>query len=166
MDPAVFAFTLVILAAFAFGVVSAPLGLLLGLGPGLVATGVFLGSAGFVLVSAPMLLDRMPDRLARRLRRVWVHGPRVLRWWGRGDRTSGRLAVRVVEGSTLVIDRLGYRGLAVVAPVLGRWLVPAAGVALDPPRRDLYRWAVLGCATWSVLLTVGSQALVALVRVG
>lgn len=44
MDPAVLAFGLVVLAAFAFGVVTAPLGLLLGLPPGPVALGVFLGT--------------------------------------------------------------------------------------------------------------------------
>ena len=166
VDPAVLAFTLVILAAFTFGVASAPLGLLLGLSPGLVAAGVFLGSAGFVLISGPMVVDRVPDRWARPVRRLLTHGPRVARWWGRRERTAGRLAVRVVDRSSLVIDRLGYRGLAVLAPVLGRWLVPAAEIALDPPRRDLYRWAVLGCATWSVLVTVGTDALVLLVRGG
>jgi hypothetical protein len=64
------------------------------------------------------------------------------------------------------VDRLGYRGVAVLAPVLGRWLVPAAGVAFAPPRRDLYRWAVLGCATWAAAFTFGTDLLRQLVLAG
>jgi len=165
---AVFAFTLVVLASFAFGVKTAPLGLLLGLSPGLVAAGVFLGSAAFVLVSVPVVLDRVPDRLARQVLRGLVHGPRVSRWLTRsgGRRPAGVRAVRLMDRGSAVLDRLGYRGLAVLAPLLGRWLVPAAGVALDPPRRDLHRWAVLGCATWAVLWTLGADLLVHLVHGG
>ena len=167
MDPVVLAFGLVVLAAFAFGVMTAPLGLLLGLPPGLVALGVFLGSAAFMLVSVPVVLDRMPDRLARQVRRGLRHGPRVARWWGRGGaaRAGGRAAV-LVDRSSTVVDRLGYCGLAVLAPLLGRWLVPAAGIALDAPRTELYRWAVLGCGTWAVLGTLGTDLLVHLVHGG
>lgn len=162
------AFVLVVLAAFAFGVVTAPFGLVLGLPPGLVMIGVFLGSAAYVLVSVPVLLDRVPDRLTRQVRRGLLHGPRVARWWtrSRGRRvTGGRTAVLVDRGSA-VLDRLGYRGVAVLAPALGRWLVPAAGIALEAPRADLYRWAVLGCATWSVVGTLGTDLLVLLVHGG
>jgi len=98
MDPSVLAFTLVVLAALVFGVATAPLGLVLGLGPGPTAVGVFLGSAAFVFISVPMVTDRVPDRLARQIRRGVVHGPRVARWWRRpaGDRATGNRAAALV----------------------------------------------------------------------
>lgn len=160
------AFTLVVLAAFGFGVATAPLGLVLGLGPGLAAAGVFLGCAAFVFISVPMVADRVPDQLRRQLRRGIAHGPRVARWWRRsaGDRAGGaRVAALVARGSS-VFDRLGYRGIAVLAPVVGRWLVPAVGIATNAPRSSLYRWAMLGCATWAVVGTVGTDLLIQLVR--
>lgn len=155
-----------VLAAFAFGVLTAPLGLLLGLPPGLVAIGVFLGSAAFLLVSVPVVLDRVPGRLARQVRLGMRHGPRVARWWGRGGGRAGGRAAVMLDRSSAVVDRLGYRGIAVLAPLLGRWLVPAAGIALDAPRTELYRWAVLGCGTWAVLGTLGTDLLVHLVHGG
>ncbi|HEY5881035.1 MAG TPA: hypothetical protein VIU11_19140 [Nakamurella sp.] len=164
MGSPVLAFTLVVLAAFAFGVVTVPLGLLLGLPPGLVAIGVFLGSAAFVLVSVPVVLDRVPDRLTRQVRLGLRHGPRLTRWWTRGGRATGSRAAVLVNRGSAVIDRLGYRGAAVLAPLLGRWLVPAAALALDAPRTELYRWAVLGCVTWAVLGTLGTDLLVHLVN--
>jgi hypothetical protein len=166
MDPSVLAFTLVVLAALVFGVATAPLGLVLGLGPGPTAVGVFLGSAAFVFISVPMVTDRVPDRLARQIRRGVVHGPRVALWWRRpaGDRATGNRAAALVTRCSSVLDRLGYRGIAVLAPVAGRWLVPAAGIVVDAPRPSLYRWAALGCATWAVLGTVGTDLLMQLVR--
>ena len=166
MDPSVLAFTLVVLAAFVFGVATAPLGLVLGLGPGLAAVGVFLGSAAFVFISVPMVTDRVPDRLVRQIRRGVVHGPRVARWWRRpaGNGVAGNRTAALVDRGSSVLDRLGYRGIAVLAPVAGRWLVPAAGIVVDAPRPSLYRWAALGCATWAVLGTVGTDLLIQLVR--
>lgn len=165
MDPSVLAFTAVVLAAFAFGVVTAPLGLALGLDPAMTAFGVFLGSAAFAVAGLAAVADRVPDRVARRVRRGIRHGPRVARWWWQsaGDRAGSRAAVLLTRGSS-ILDRLGYRGVAVLAPVTGRWLVPAAGIALDAPRASLRRWAVLGCATWAVAGTVGTQVLIDLVQ--
>lgn len=159
------AFTLVVLAAFAFGVATVPLGLALGLGSALVALGVFLGSAAFVLISVPLVVDRVPEPLARQVRRGFLHGPWVARWWRRsgGERAGARAAALVTRGSS-VVDRLGFRGIALLAPLLGRWLVPAAGLALDPPRPALYRWALLGCATWAVAGAAGTELLIGLVR--
>jgi hypothetical protein len=165
---AALAVLIVVSAAFLFGVVTVPLGLVLGLPPGLVAIGVFLGSAAFVLVSVPVVVDRVPDRIARPMRRVVRQGPRIARWWDRagGGRVAGARAAVVIERGSVVLDRLGYRGVAMLAPVLGRWLVPAACVALAAPRTDLYRWALLGCATWAVVGTLGTDVLVHLAQVG
>lgn len=165
VDPAVLAFTLVVLAAFVFGTATAPLGLALGLGPGLVALGVFLGSAALVFVSVSVVDARVPDHLARQVRRGFTHGPRVARWWRRsaGDRAGARAAALVTRGSS-ILDRLGFRGIAFLAPLAGRWLVPAAGIALDAPRAALYRWAVLGCASWAVVGAVGTDLVIQLVR--
>lgn len=165
MDPTVLAFTVVVLAAFAFGVVTVPLGPALGLDPVLTAVGVFLGSAAFVLAGLPLVADRVPDQLARRVRQGIRHAPRAVRWWRRaaGDRAGVRAAALLTGGST-ILDRLGYRGVAVLAPVTSRWLVPAVGIALDAPRPSLSRWAVLGCATWAVIGTVVVELLVQLLR--
>lgn len=157
---------LVVLAAFTFGVATAPLGLVLGLGPELVILGVFLGSAAFVLISVPLAADRVPEPLARQIRRAVLHGPRMARWWGRSawPRAAGARAATLLTRGSVVVDRLGYRGLAILSPVTGRWLVPAAALVLDPPRPALYRWAVLGCATWAVVGTLGTDLLIGLVR--
>lgn len=166
MDPGVLAFCAVLLAAFAFGPVTAPLGLLLGLPPVLVMIGVFLGSAAFVLVSVPLVLAQVTDGLVRQVRAGMRHGPRVARWWavsGRGSR-AGAKAAALVDRWSAVLDRLGYRGVAVFAPVLGRWLIPAAAVALDAPRSSLYRWAVLSCGGWAVAGTLATDLLAGLVR--
>lgn len=160
------AFTLVVLAAFAFGVVTAPLAVALGLGPVLGAVGVFLGCAAFVFVSVPTVADRLPPQLARQIRRGVVHGPRVARWWRRavGQPAAGtRAAVLVARGSS-VLDRLGFRGIAILAPLAGRWLVPAVGIVTDAPRSSLYRWAVLGCAIWAAVGAVGTDLLIHLVQ--
>ena len=60
-----------------------------------------------------------------------------------------------------VLDRLGVPGVALLAPVLGRWMVPAAGVALGGSRRHLLCWAVTGCAVWAFVLTVAFDLLIA-----
>lgn len=165
MDPSVLAFTVLVLAAFAFGVLTVPLGPALGLDPALTAVGVFLGSAAFVLAALPVVAERVPEQLARRVRQGVRHGPRVARWWRRsaGDRAGTRAAALLTRGST-ILDRLGYRGVAVLAPVTSRWLVPAVGIALDAPRSSLARWAVLGCATWAILGTVATDLLIRLVN--
>lgn len=158
----------VVLAAFLFGVVTAPLGLALGLPPGAVAFGVLLGSAAFAVLSVPVVADRVPGRVTRQLRLGVRHAPRVARWWDRagGTRFAGTRTTGVIDHGSALLDRLGYRGVVVLAPLLGRWLVPAAAVALDPPRADLYRWAVLGCATWAVVGTLGSDLLIHAVGIG
>lgn len=163
----------VVLAAFLFGVVTAPLGLALGLPPGAVAFGVLAGSAAFAVLSVPVVADRVPGRVTRQVRRGLRHAPRVVRWWDRaggtrfaGGRFGGGRSTGLVGQGGALLDRLGYRGVVVLAPLLGRWLVPAAAVALDPPRADLYRWAVLGCATWAVVGTVGSDWLIHALGVG
>jgi hypothetical protein len=127
-----------------------------------VAVGVLVGSAAFTVLSVPLVVDRVPGGVARHVRRGLRHGPRIARWWdrARGDRGPGGRAAALIDQGSALLDRLGYRGVAVLAPLLGRWLVPAAAVALDPPRPDLYRWAVLGCATWAVLGTLGTDLLV------
>ena len=152
----------VVLAAFLFGVVTAPLGLALGLPPATVALCVLLGSAAFAVLSVPIVVDRVPGGVARQVRLGLRHAPWIARWWNRagGNRVAGGRAAGLVEQGSALLDRLGYRGVAVLAPLLGRWLVPAAAVALDPPRADLYRWAALGCATWSVLGTLGTDLLI------
>lgn len=167
MDTSVLAFTALVLAAFVFGVLTVPLGPALGLNPVLTAVGVFLGSAAFVLAVLPVVAERVPEQLARRVRQGVRHGPRVARWWRRsaGDRAGARAAALLSRGSS-VLDRLGYRGVAVLAPVTSRWLVPAVGVALDAPRSALARWAVLGCATWALVGTAVTELLIGLVNPG
>ena len=78
-------------------------------------------------------------------------------------RAAGNRRLPGRPGSS-VVDRLGYRGIAVLAPV--------ARTVAGTRRRDragraapaLYRWAALGCATWAVLGTVGTDLLIQLVR--
>lgn len=152
----------VVLAAFVFGVVTAPLGLALGLPPGVVAPAVLLGSAAFAVLSVSLVVDRVPAGVLRRVRLgVWL-GPHVARWWDRagGARIAGGRSTPLVDRGSVLLHRLGHRGVAVLAPLLGRWLVPAAAVALNPPRADLYRWALLGCATWAVAGTLGTDLLI------
>ncbi len=165
---AAFAVLIVVLAAFLFGAATAPLGLLLGLPPAAVVLAVFVGTGAFTLISVWVVLNRVPDGLARQARRGLRHGPRLARWWDRagGGRVAGRRAAVTVDRGAAILDRVGHRGAALLAPIAGRWLVAAAGVALDPPRHDLYRWAALGCATWAVGFTLGADLLAQLLRSG
>jgi hypothetical protein len=168
MDSVAVAVLVVVLAAFLFGMVTAPLGLALGLPPPAVAVGVLLGSAAFAVLSVPLVVDRVPSRVTGRVRLGLRHAPRIARWWDRagGRRIAGGRGTGLVDRGSALLDRLGYRGVAVLAPLLGRWLVPSVAVALDPPRADLYRWAVLGCATWAVVGTLGSDLLIHSVGIG
>lgn len=153
-------FASVVVAAFLFGVASAPYGLALGLPPMVVVLGVFLGSAGFAALMVPVVLDLVPESAGRRARWAMVMAPRLARLWQRsGVRGAGSRTALVVDRTSAVLDRLGIRGVALLAPVLGRWMVPAAGIALGIDRRRLIGWAVLGCAVWAAALTAAFNLL-------
>lgn len=155
----------VVVIAFLFGVASAPYGLALGLPPAVVALGVFLGSAGFACVMVPAVLNLVPETAGRRARWVMVLAPRMARIWRRaGTHATGARTAMAVDRATALVDRLGIRGVALLAPLLGRWLVPAAGVALDADRRVLIGWAVAGCAAWAAVLTAAFDLLLTVLR--
>lgn len=154
-------FASVVVVALLFGVVSAPYGLAIGLPAASVAFGVFLGSAGFACLTVPLVLSLVPEATGRRARWAVVMAPRLARVWQRaGSLAAGARTAAVVERTSILLDRLGVRGLALLAPVLGRWLVPAAGVALGGSRRRLLGWAAAGCAVWAITLTVAFDLLI------
>lgn len=165
MDVQAAQFASVVLVAVLFGVVSAPYGLALDLPPATVAIGVFLGNAAFVAVLVPTVLNLVPAAAGRRARWAMVMAPRLARLWQRaGANAAGAKSAVVVDRASAVLDRLGVPGVALLAPVLGRWMVPAAGVALGGNRRALVGWAILGCAGWSAILTVLFDLLIGLLR--
>lgn len=160
MDPTA-QFASVVVMAFLFGVASAPYGLALALHPVVVAIGVFLGSAAFVAIMVPAVLNLVPDANARRARRVILVTPRLARRWQRvGGRIAGGRTAVAIDRTAALVDRLGIPGIAMLSPVLGRWLVPAAGLGLGIGRTRLVGWAVAGCAAWSVGLTTAFGLLV------
>lgn len=153
-------FASVVVVAFVFGVASAPYGLALDLPPAVVALGVLLGSSGFVVVMVPTVLNLVPESAGRRARLAVVLAPRAARIWQRaGSRVAGARTAVAVDRTSAVLDRLGAPGVGLLAPVLGKWMVPAAGVVLGVDRRRLTAWAVLGCAAWSVSLTLAFELL-------
>jgi hypothetical protein len=88
--------------------------------------------------------------------------PRLARVWQRaGARAAGARTAVAIDRTSAVLDRLGVPGVALLAPVLGRWMVPAAGGALGGGRRHLLCWAVTGCAVWAFVLTVAFDLLIA-----
>ena len=158
-------FASVVVVAMLFGVASTPYGLAIGLPTVAVAFGVFLGSAGFACLTVPLVLSLVPDATGRRARWALTMAPRLARAWQRtGARTAGARTAAVIDRTSVLLDRLGVRGLALLAPVFGRWLVPAAGVALGGRRRQLLCWAAVGCALWALALTVAFDLLIAAFR--
>ena len=154
-----------VVVAMLLGVGSAPYGLAIGLPAAAVAFGVFLGSAGFACLTVPLVLSLIPEAAGRRARWALVTAPRLARMWQRaGARAAGARTATVVDRTSVLLDRLGVRGVAFLAPMLGRWLVPAAGVALGGSRRQLLCWAALGCAFWALTLTVAFDMLIAAFR--
>ncbi len=158
-------FASVIVVAMLFGVAAAPYGLALGLPPSSVALGVFLGSAGFACLTVPLVLKLVPEATGRRARLALVIAPRLARMWQRaGARAAGARTAVVVDRTSVLLDRLGVRGVALLSPVLGRWMVPAAGVALGGSRRELLCWAAVGCALWALTLTLAFDLLISAFR--
>ncbi len=153
----------VVAVSFVFGVLAAPYGLALGLPPSLVAIAVFAGTAGFTVVMVPIVLELVPVEAGRRARWAVLVAPRVARIWRRAGLTArGARAAVLVDRGSLLVDRLGIRGIALLAPVLGRWWVPVAGIALGAERRGLIGWAIAGCAVWAAVLTAAFDLLLAL----
>ena len=152
----------VVLVAMLFGVAAAPYGLAIGLPPVSVVLGVFAGCAAFACLTVPIVLNLVPEAAGRRARWALAMAPRLARIWQRtGARAAGARTAVVIDRASVVLNRLGVPGVALLAPVLGRWMVPAAGVALGGSRRRLLRWAVAGCAVWALILTMFFDLLIA-----
>ncbi len=155
-------FASVVLVAVLFGVAAAPYGLAIGLPPVAVVLGVFAGCAGFACLTVPIVLNLVPEAAGRRARWAMAMAPRLARVWQRaGARAAGARTAVAIDRTSAVLDRLGVPGVALLAPVFGRWMVPAAGVALGGSRRHLLCWAVIGCAVWALVLTVAFDLLIA-----
>jgi len=131
----------VVIVAFLFGIASAPFGLALGLPPALVALGVFAGCAAFAVTATAVLWRKRDQLVARRPGWVGFAVPVVGGMWRRaGTRVTGPQGTALFDRATSVLDRLGLPRTGLVGPLLGRWTLPIAGVALDVDRRRL-----LGC---------------------
>ncbi len=163
VDSATVAALSVVAVAFLFGVLAAPYGLALELPPVTVALAVFAGTAGFACVMVPAVMDLVPEAAGRRARWALLVAPRVARIWRLAGRTAtGARTALLVDRSSAVVQRWGIRPVALLAPVVGRWLVPVAGIALGTDRRRLIGWAVAGCAVWAAVLTAAFDLLLGL----
>jgi hypothetical protein len=154
-------FTVVVLATFALGIVAAPLGLALGLSPVLVWFAAVLGGGCFVLV-ATAVLGRIVARVADRAGVVVPIAVPVIGWlWRRiGRRVVGPETVAAVGRATALVDRLGPHGAGLLGPLLGRWTMPLAGVALRAHRVPLVSWLLAGVALWAAVLVGASQLVI------
>jgi hypothetical protein len=113
----------------------------------------------------PMVMDLVPDAAGRRARWALMVAPRVARIWRlAGRNATGARTALLVDRSSAVVQRWGIRPVALLAPVVGRWLVPAAGIALGTDRLHLIAWAVAGCAVWAAVLTAAFDLLLAVLR--
>jgi hypothetical protein len=158
-------FLAVVIVAFLFGMASAPFGLALDLPPAVVAVGVFAGCGAFAGTATAVLWKRRDQLVARRPGWVGIAVPVVGWMWRRaGTRLTGQQGTVVIDRAAAILDRLGVRGTGLVGPVLGRWTLPIAGVALDVDRRRLLGWHLTGVAIWSTVVVVGFDQLISALR--
>ncbi len=162
-------FVVVVLATFALGIVAAPLGLALGLSPLLVWLATVVGGGCFVLVAVASLArarERVQARVTDRAGILVPVAVPVVGWlWRRvGGRIAGPETIATVDRATALVDRLGPHGAGLLGPLLGRWTLPLAGVALGADRPRLVAWLLAGVALWSAALVGVSELLIGAFR--